>query len=626
VCGIFGTINYSIKTDENIVFKELFHRGPDQQRMTSVNSVELYHTRLSIQDLTENGSQPMIHNGLYISFNGEIYNHFELRKKYGLNSISRSDTMTILLMYEKLGMAMLEEFDGMFAFCLYDSNREIIFLVRDRAGKKPLFVWQHNSSLVFSSELNVLRKIVQPGVNRQAINEYFYLGFHIKKQTPYENTWELENGSYYQIDLNTDEHTTHRWFDISSFYKKKITLSEAEALEELDLRLNDSVRCRLESSDVEVGSFLSGGIDSGLITAIASANATRLKTFTVRMPGVYDESALALKVAQRYEAVHTTIDISFDHLKLDFEKIIGNYGEPFSDGSAIPSYYVSQAAKKHISVVLNGDGADELFGGYRRYVPFRHFDFFSHHKFSGSLMKAMYKVLPVSHKKKSLYNYFYRLFKFASYNDVTKLYAAATSNLFVGFEREFIEAPKLKNLKQILKQVNAMPISGLQKMLLADFDTILFGALLPKMDIATMAHSLEARSPFLGKKMLEFAPVLEDKYKIRRFTTKYLLRQLAKKYLPAELIQQPKRGFEIPLKMWMDNDLHEILTDYLFSSNPLYPEFIRKKFVTDLFERRVHISEQTRAKILYSILCLEVWNRQLTNDPHVVFTKRQLIP
>lgn len=626
MCGIFGTINYSIRNDQNIVFRELFHRGPDQQRMAPVNDVELYHTRLSIQDLTENGSQPMVHNGLYISFNGEIYNHLELRKKYGLHSISRSDTMTILLMYEKLGIAMLDEFDGMFAFCLYDTKRELVFLVRDRAGKKPLFIWQQNSSLVFSSELNVLRKITHAGINRQAINEYFYLGFHVKKQTPYENTWELENGCYHRINLTTEEHSTHRWFDIGTWYTKKIKLSETEALEELDARLNDSVRCRLESSDVEVGSFLSGGIDSGLITAIASANATRLKTFTVRMPGVYDESSLALKVAQKYNAIHTTIDISFDHLKLDFEKIIGNYGEPFSDGSAIPSFYVSQAAKKHISVVLNGDGADELFGGYRRYVPFRHFDFFANHKLSGSLMKAMYKVLPISHQKKSLYNYFYRLFKFASYNDVVKLYAAATSNLFVGFEDQFIEAPKLKYLKQILKQVNSLPISGLQKMLMADFDAILFGALLPKMDIATMAHSLEGRSPFLGKKMLEFAPGLEDKYKIRRFNTKYLLRQLAKKYLPQELIQQPKRGFEIPLKMWMDHDLHEILKDYLFSANPLYTDFIRKKFVTDLYERRVHISDQTRAKILYSILCLEVWNRQLITDPQVILTKKQLIP
>ena len=381
MCGIFGTINYNIKKDSAAIFQELLHRGPDEQNYISKNNVELIHTRLAIQDLTESGRQPMIHNGLYISFNGEIYNHLDLRKKYNLTHSSRSDTMTMLLLYEKLGMKMLEEFDGMFAFCLYDTNAEKVFLARDRAGKKPLFIWQENDSLVFSSELNVLNQVLRPAIDRAAVSDYLYLGYNFKSQTPYEHVWELENGCYFQIDLITQKQTTVQWFNISSFYNKKIDLTEAEALEQLDQRLTEAVTCRLESSDVEVGAFLSGGIDSGLVTAIASKSGNNLKTFTVRMPGAYDESELALKVAQKYNTIHTPIDISFDHLKNDFEKIIGNYGEPFSDDSAIPSYYVAEAAKEHITVVLNGDGADELFGGYRRYVPFKHFDFFSSNNF-----------------------------------------------------------------------------------------------------------------------------------------------------------------------------------------------------------------------------------------------------
>lgn len=610
MCGIFGTLNYKIKSDQQIVCEELYHRGPDQQNFIEKNRVELLHTRLAIQDLTESGRQPMVHNGCYISFNGEIYNHLELRKKYGISHPSRSDTMTILLMYEKLGMHMLQEFDGMFAFCLYDTKIEKLFLARDRAGKKPLFIWQKNSSLVFSSELGALNRMLHLSINRSAINDYLYLGYNFQRLTPYQDVWELENGSFLQVDTVTNEHRIERWFDITSNYKKKLVLTEEEALEQLDVILDGAVKRRLESSDMEVACFLSGGIDSGLVTAIASKYSKNLKTFTVRMPGAYDESELALKVARKYNTVHAPIDISFDHLKNDFEKIIGNYGEPFSDDSAIPSYYVSQAAKKHITVVLNGDGADELFGGYRRYVPFRHFDFFGSPKLIRQLIGLVSSVLPVAHEKKSTYNYIYRLLEFASYQDIVKIYTAATSDLFVGYEHAFIEKPELKLLRSMLNELKSQPLSSLQKMLLADFNAILFGALLPKMDIATMAHSLEGRSPFLAKEMLEFAPSLADKYKVKGSTTKYLLRTLAKKYLPPELISQPKRGFEIPLKLWMDTDLNEILQDYLFSSNALYPEFIDKKVVSDIYQKRIRVSDEKRAKMLYSILCLEVWSKQ----------------
>ena len=616
MCGIFGTINYNLKEKSNIIFNELLHRGPDQQNSVEVNNVSLFHTRLAIQDLTESGRQPMQHNGIYISFNGEIYNHDELRKKYDLHHPSRSDTMTMLLLYEKIGMDMLEEFDGMFAFCLYDTTKEKVFLVRDRAGKKPLFVWQKDTSLVFSSELNVLNRILRPVINKQAINEYLYLGYNFKQLTPYDDVLELENGSYLQIDLLTNAHKIERWFDIAAIYNKKNTIPEKDALEQLDIKLKNAVKCRLESSDVEVGAFLSGGIDSGLVTAIAAQNHSNLKTFTVRMPGAYDESELALQVAQKYNTVHTPIDISFDSLKTDFEKIVGNYGEPFCDDSAIPSYYVSEAAKKHITVVLNGDGADELFGGYRRYVPFKHFDFFSQNKFIGKTSAVLASLLPVSHEKKSSYNYIFRLLELASYKDVVQMYCAATTDLFVGFENSFLQQPQLQCIRKMLEGFKSHSLSGLQKMLLADFEAILFGVLLPKMDIATMAHSLEGRSPFLAKEILEFAPSIPDNYKIKGVTTKYLLRTLAKKYLPDNLINQPKRGFEIPLKVWMDTDLKEITEDYLFSSNPLYTSFIKKKFITDVYHRRIKLSDEKRAKMLYCILCLELWHKCISkNEP-----------
>ena len=268
MCGIFGSINYSLKKEHHNIFRDLFHRGPNQQNFVVKGNVELLHTRLAIQDLTPSGCQPMIHNGLYIAFNGEIYNHFELRTKFNLQHPSRSDTMTILLMYEKLGIGMLKEFDGMFAFCLYDTNNEKVYLARDRTGKKPLYIWQKNDSMVFSSELNVLRKITNPDINKTAINDYLYLGFHYKRQTPFESISELEDGCYKEFNLINSEQKNERWFDITSLYLNKLKLSEGEALHQLDSKLNHTVKCRLESSDVEVGSFLSGGIeptDAGLV-------------------------------------------------------------------------------------------------------------------------------------------------------------------------------------------------------------------------------------------------------------------------------------------------------------------------------------------------------------------------
>ncbi|MVT08884.1 asparagine synthase (glutamine-hydrolyzing) [Chitinophaga tropicalis] len=613
MCGIFGSINYRIGENKHLIFKKLGHRGPDEQNYFTENEIEFIHTRLAIQDLTPGGRQPMHLDGVYITYNGELYNHLELREKYGLHSTIASDTMTILMLYQLRGMDMLEEFDGMFAFAIYDSNKRKLFLARDRVGKKPLYIWNSGKQFVFSSELGALYQVVHPETNIEAISDYLYLGYFYRKDTPYRMVRELDNGTFMEIDLTSYDSRATKWFDISTVYKESSTLSLPEALDQLDHKLRQSIRRRIESSDLEVGTFLSGGIDSGLVTSIATEYTSALKTFTVSMPGAYDESALALQVAKKYQTNHTEISISFDELAKDFEGIISNYGEPFFDSSAIPSYYVSREAKKHITVVLNGDGADELFGGYRRYVPFTYFNFFS----SGALVKnlagALSSILPVAHEKKNKYNFVYRLLKLASYRDIAKVYNAATTDLLVGFEDAFIIKPQLLSIREMLNGIEHSGVSPLKKILQADFNAILFSDLLPKMDIATMSHSLEGRSPFLSKEIVEFAPMLSDNLKINGSTTKYLLRNLAKRYLPEQLISQPKRGFEIPLKNWMDNDLKGILNDMLSSSDTLYTQFIEPRFVKRLLDRKITISDEKRAKILYAILCLEIWYRTIKN-------------
>ncbi|WP_316820080.1 asparagine synthase (glutamine-hydrolyzing) [Pedobacter gandavensis] len=607
MCGIFGTLNFNSREHDDHIYRDLFHRGPDEQRHLQHDNLELYHTRLAIQDLTEQGQQPMKYQGLSIVFNGEIYNHMEIRKKYGLLDTSNSDTKTILMLYEVIGMKMLEEFDGMFAFALYDSVKKKLYLARDRAGKKPLYVFVKGVQCVFSSELNILSKVVRPEIDYASIADYLYLGYHYRKSTPYQQVSELENGCYMEIDTHSNLSKKVKWFDIATFYQTENKLSYSDSIERLDHHLQLAVKRRIDSSDLDVGAFLSGGIDSGLVCAIAAGHTANLKTFTVKVEGSYDESHLAKKVAEKYATNHTVVDITFSDLQKDIEKILSNHGEPNCDNSAIPSYYVAKEAKKHITVVLNGDGADELFGGYRRYVPFKHFDFFNSGKLSTTAAKMLTSILPIANEKQSSYNYFYRLLKLAGYHDILKVYNSASCDLFVGFENQFLRKPLMKEMTADLCMVNQLPISALKKIILTDFQSMLFSRLLPKMDIATMAHSLEGRSPFLSKEILEFAPGLQDHYKVNNLTTKPILRNLALRYLPSELINQPKRGFEIPLKSWVNGELKSIINDYLLAPDPLYAKIINKSFIEDLIDSKVKISDERRAKILFCIFGLEVW-------------------
>lgn len=611
MCGIFGTINYEIPVDQQEIFQGLWHRGPDEQDLQSIDNLHLYHTRLAIQDLSPLGKQPMEYNGLMIVFNGEIYNHLELREKYGLESASNSDTRTILMMYELMGMKMLEEFDGMFAFALYDLKNRMLYLARDRAGKKPLFIYRKGNTWMFSSELNILSQIAKPEIDYAALSDYLYLGYHYRKSTPYLHVSELENGHYLKLDPQKMKEQDVTWFNIQEGYKQESKLNHEDSIAQLDHLLQLAVHRRMDSSDLDVGSFLSGGIDSGLVTAIAAKHAKRLNTFTVRVPGSYDESGLAAKVAKSYGTNHTVVDIDFSNLQDDIETILSGHGEPNCDNSAIPSYYVAKAAKQHTTVVLNGDGADELFGGYRRYVPFRHLDFFQPNNLTKISAKILAGILPIANEKQSYYTYLYRLLKFASYTDVVKIYCSASSDLFVGFEDQFLRRPLMKEISSDLLAINKLPLSALNKILLMDFQSMLFSRLLPKMDTATMAHSLEGRSPFLSKELLDFAPGLPDHFKIHNVTTKSILRDLAVNYLPEELINQPKRGFEIPLRKWVDEELKTVINDYLLAKDTLYSRIIKKSFIEDLIAKKIRVSDERRAKMLFCVFGLEVWYKKL---------------
>lgn len=610
MCGIAGAVNFRLSYPT--INDSMLHRGPDEQHSFISDNVDFYHLRLSILDIA-GGTQPMHLDDRYtIMFNGEIYNHDVLRAQFKLQGRTSSDTETLLLLYREYGPGFLKYLDGMFVFAIYDRIEKSIFIARDRAGKKPLYYYADGKKIVFASELNCLKALLPLQMNGDNFYHYLRLGSFYRHLTPYHNVNELPNGSYIIIDCNTLYIKETAWWSINDQYKLHHADSFDESVEKVDKFLHEGIERRVKSSDLEVGSFLSGGIDSGLVTAIASRYNNTLKTFTVSFDGQYDEAALARLVAEKYQTKHIEIKISFNHLNKDLESIIANYGEPFFDSSAIPSYYVSLEAKKHLTVIMNGDGADELFGGYRRYVPFAQYDFFKKNaglKNAGTFFK---NILPPSDNKKSKYNYFYRLASLASKQDL-EIYLSATVDIMEDFEQNIAKPGHdyMEPMRNDFTQIVKTGISGLKKIMNMDFNTTLFSQLLVKMDIANMANSLEGRSPFLCKELLEYAPGLHDNYKIKGKTTKVLLRKLAEKYLPAELVNQPKRGFEIPLKDWVNKELKDIVGDYVSADSAISHQFIKKEFIQSLVNNKLKISAEKRAKILWTLMSMEIWYKRV---------------
>ncbi|WP_456394129.1 asparagine synthase (glutamine-hydrolyzing) [Nitratifractor sp.] len=598
MCGIAGGVN--CRVDARRVCATLHHRGPDAHGEATVGPCRLFHTRLAIQDLSEQGAQPMKRRGCTIVFNGEIYNHISLRKELLGDETFRgtSDTETLLALYLRYGEGMFSRLDGMFAFAVVDERDNTLFLATDRAGKKPLFLYRKGTGLFFASELKVIAENCDVSIDEASISAYLRTGFFYGRSTPYREVERLEAGSWLRVDLSTLKREEGRYFRLEELYRDSSeTTGAQEAIELLDAKLRESVRRRLLSSDREVGAFLSGGIDSSLVVAMASEHTDRLKTFTVAFEGSYDESELAELTARRYGTEHRTLRIEMN-LREDVERILAGYGMPFSDSSAIPSWYVSQAAAEHVTVVLNGDGADELFAGYRRYVPL-----------AGRWIKRirpfapLQKLLPNPGRKQSIYNYLYRLLGMAG-KEGLDFYLSATTDIFEEIYR-FGPNPILEEMDRSIRRCR---LEGLSRMLCLDFEILLFSDLLVKMDIATMAHSLEARSPFLGKEILELAPKLPDRFKIRGTTTKWILRRLAERYLPEALISQPKRGFEVPLVKWVDGVLREQIADALAPG--CYSEtYLDRAFIEKLREGRGAFPVEKRAKMLWSLYALEIWRR-----------------
>ena len=612
MCGITGFIfnrNISNAFAANIITKmndEIIHRGPDEYGywINNNSDVVLGHQRLSILELSNAGSQPMTSkSGRYIiSFNGEIYNHIELRKNLNFqNWRGSSDTETILACIEEWGLEYtLKQLVGMFAFAVWDDNNNDLFLCRDRVGEKPLFFGNQGNYFLFGSVLNSLK--VHPGfkseINYNSLEQYLKNGYVKAPYSIYKNIFKLMPGYYLQInskDLTNIKFTNYWNLDLAISNKKNYNLSIDDTLKKLEDLLLNSVK-KQSIADVPVGAFLSGGIDSTLIVSLMqSISNTQINTFTIGNEiENYNESIYAKKIAKHLHTNHTDLIITAKESLSIVPDLMSIFDEPFADSSQIPTYFVSKLAKSKVKVVLSGDGGDELFCGYSRYQNYNQ-------------MWDKIKHIPYPIRKKISY--------FIQNKKYKEGLLQKNIDEFYGFMNNQWKGNKLLDnsfINSSIKYNDIIPEaieSKLERLMYSDFINYLPNDILTKVDRSTMSVSLEARVPFLDHSVIEFAWMMPIQYKFRNGQNKWPLKQILNKYVPKELAERPKMGFSIPLEQWLKGPLKEWAEDLiseqrLTSDNIFNYRVIREKWNEHLSGKR------DNSQSIWTILMFQSWNKK----------------
>jgi asparagine synthase (glutamine-hydrolysing) len=554
--------------------------------------------------------------------NGEIYNFVELRgdlEREGVRFRGHSDTEVLLAAIERWGFEeALRRAAGMFAIALWDGVESRLMLARDRAGKKPLYFAVAGGGFYFASEIKALRDGARLplSVDGQAIHHYLSLGYVPSLSTAYREVKEVPAGCWMIVDADLTRRV-HRYWSLPQAGEEEITADEAIA--ETERLLGVAVTQRMRA-DVPVGVFLSGGIDSGLITAMAAQqSATPIRTFTISFDSrTFDEAPLARLVSERYATEHQTIELSPDLDDL-LPRVVRAYDEPFADPSAIPTYAVARAASRELKVVLNGEGADELFAGYRRAIAARYLSDFAALAEHVPGIHALTERLPHPAKFRSPYALAYRGLRGLGLDSMQRFLVWSTDGfserdkerLYRGGTRPL---PTAEALHELLAPLATR--SALDHFMAVDFALSLGDCLLVKMDIATMAHSLEARSPFLDHRVIEWAASLPRRILFSGTTTKPLLRKLAQKYLPPEITTAPKRGFEIPLFDWLTGKLAPMLNDLCLSPTGLLADLFDRREIERIVLRKTSLDDQRWAKCTWILLMLALWDKHC-NSPGI---------
>lgn len=616
MCGIAGQINIDGRPADRRTLeamgRALRHRGPDDHGIHAEGSVGLVHQRLSILDLSQAGHQPMTNEdgSLWIVFNGEIYNFQELRQELKENHIFRSqtDTEVILHLYEELGLNCVSRLRGMFAFAIWDRPRRRLLLARDRIGKKPLFYSVNGRGIAFASEIKAL---LADGASREvdplAVHHYLTFQYVPAPLTIFRDVKKLKPGHLLVYEEGKATESAY-W---SLHYEPKTTLEEPECLDQFRALLEESVRLRM-ISDVPLGAFLSGGVDSSAVVAIMSRlSSAPVRTFSIGFKeAAYNELDYARQVAQRFRTNHHEFIVEPSAIDI-LSTLVRVYDEPFADSSAIPTYYVSQLSRQFVTVVLNGDGGDELLAGYGRYA-LTPTDRLAAHWLSGTARNLLGEVVAgLSAGFGRVRNRLERALAPFSRVYLSRICYFSPSDKQALYNPEFFQLVRSEDSYDLLLRwfETAQASNLLDQLLAVDSGSYLPDDLLVKVDRATMAHSLEGRSPFLDHRLLEFAATLPIDLKIRRGTSKYLLKQAMRGVLPDAVLNRPKMGFGVPIDQWFRGPCRDFLRDTLLSARARSRGYFLPRAIEKIVE--AHRRQETNFGYrLYALLMLELWHRE----------------
>ncbi|MFQ5900807.1 MAG: asparagine synthase (glutamine-hydrolyzing) [Thermodesulfobacteriota bacterium] len=619
MCGIFGCFGTNITPDiEEEVLKALSHRGPDDRGAYRDNKTLMIHTRLSIIDLTRAGHQPMLNDSgsLVIVYNGEVYNFRDIReileKDHNLSFRSDTDTEVILKAYEVWGEACLNRLRGMFSFAILDKDKRKLFLARDRLGQKPLFYYWDEKRFAFASELQALLKCkeIPREVNSEAIHYFLSYQYIPAPLSGFKGISKLPPAHY--ITRQDGKVTVKKYWDID-FSKKIKVVDERELCEEVIERLKESIRIRLVS-DVPLGAFLSGGVDSSVIVALMS-DMTKgpVKTFSIGFEEEgYNEIPYARQVANLFGTEHNEFIVKYDATEI-LPELVKNYGEPFADSSALPTFYLSRMTRAHITVALSGDGGDENLAGYDRYLalklverlrlipsPFYKVMLYflnclsQSHNVPGKARRLRRLIEGVTAAKGEEY---FEWILNSNKDEENILYSPSFSDIIKGLDsRGFI--------RDIFERSSAD--KAVERAMDADIHSYLPYDLLVKVDITSMSNSLEVRSPFLDHQLMEFMASIPLEYKLKGTIKKYILKRAFRDTLPHNILHRPKKGFGVPLENWFRKELRGYAYDHLLSKEAIERGYFNNKAVEKLLNEHTS-GMRNHSYTIWSLLMLELW-------------------
>lgn len=621
MCGITGFIDFNkqcCEADLLLQTKTLTHRGPDGNNIYFEEKNKLNigfgHTRLSIIDLSNAASQPMLTDDCVVVFNGEIYNYNEIKSELlqlNYKFKTDSDTEVIIKAYKQWGIFCIEKFVGMFAIALYDKKINKVFFIRDRVGVKPFYYYYKNNMFVFGSELKsiIYNRHFYKVINKNVVSDFLQFGCITTEESIYKDCYKLKPGHFIEFDLNNNKLNTVQYWNVLNYYSNpKLVMHYNDAKNETEKLLVTACKYRMVA-DVPVGIFLSGGYDSSTVAGILQKNFSKqLNTFTIGVPDIgLNEAPYAKSIAEHLQTNHTELYCTEQDVLQLIEQLPYYYDEPFADSSAIPTMLVSNLAKQQVKVALSADGGDELFAGYTRY------DYLMRYRKKlqntpGFLKKSAYNILkninpnyiPLLNKKYNFYNRYTKAVDALKNSNKEDLFLQMVQIINYEKANKFLIEKNFKNEKSIINILNE-----LDYYLANDFINYLPNDILQKVDRATMSCGLEGREPLLDHKLIEFVTQLPDDYKLYKGIKKRILKDISKNYIPNDLLNRPKMGFAIPIYKWLPGLLKKYQD--LFSN-----EFIFKQNIFVFNELSSLITEFNKGKkenatLIWHFLMFQLW-------------------